>query len=77
MMPARSRRHGVRRTSGLIIERVPPSLDDRRQARELLFWTIRQALAIVILAAFTIYTVVALATGSVPVLDHVLPLLGR
>jgi len=43
-----------------------PSIDARRKERELFFWTVRQALGVVLLAALTAYMVVALAEGRLP-----------
>lgn len=43
--------------------RQPPPIDVRRAERELFFWTVRQALMMILLAALTIYIVVALAKG--------------
>jgi hypothetical protein len=53
------------------------SISQRREERELLFWTARQSLRIVLLLAFTVYAIVAFASGHMPILDHLLPLLGR
>jgi hypothetical protein len=40
----------------------------RRQERELFFWTVRQTLALVLLAACTIGGVVAVANGEMEIL---------
>jgi hypothetical protein len=43
-----------------------PSIEDRKAERELFFWTVRQALLVVLLAALTAYVVVSLVEGRFP-----------
>jgi hypothetical protein len=46
---------------------VRPPLDQRREERELFFWTAREILKLVTAVALTIYLVVSLATGHDPI----------
>jgi hypothetical protein len=52
-----------------------PSIEDRWEERRMFFWTVRQALAAIALAALTVYFVVALAEGHLPdeLLSHPAP----
>jgi hypothetical protein len=45
----------------------PRSIQRRRAERELFFWTARQALQLILFAAFVIYVVVAMIEGRVPI----------
>ena len=42
-------------------------LDERWAERKLFFWTARQSLLLVLLAAATVYVIVSLATGADPI----------
>jgi hypothetical protein len=46
--------------------REHPSIEERKAKLELFFWTVRQALMLVVLAALTVYLVVSLAEGRLP-----------
>lgn len=48
------------------LEHKRPSIEDRKAERELFFWTVRQALLVVVLAALTAYVVVSLVEGRFP-----------
>ena len=58
MRDGRMVRHGSRRA------RQP--IEVRKAERELFFWTARQTLKLVILAAFTAYVVASLVEGRLP-----------
>jgi len=47
-------------------ERKRRSIEVRKAERELFFWTARQALKLVVLAALTAYLVVSLVEGRLP-----------
>lgn len=47
-------------------ERKRRSIELRRAERELFFWTARQALKLVVLAALTAYLLVSLVEGRLP-----------
>jgi hypothetical protein len=47
-------------------ERKRPSIEVRKAERELFFWTARQTLKLVVMAALTAYLLVSLAEGRLP-----------
>jgi hypothetical protein len=47
-------------------ERKRRSIEVRKAERELLFWTVRQTLKLVVLAALTAYLLISLAEGQLP-----------
>jgi hypothetical protein len=55
-------------------QRAP--IEDRRAERELFFWTARETLKLVVLVAATVYMVVSLAHGRLPVEHELVELLG-
>jgi hypothetical protein len=53
-------------TRGAGVHRSRLPIKDRRAERELFFWTAQQTLKLVMLAALTVYAVVALVEGRLP-----------
>jgi hypothetical protein len=49
-----------------LLQRPRTPIDVRKAERELFFWTARQTVKLVVLAAFAAYVVVSLAQGRIP-----------
>ena len=54
---------------------LPKPIKDRREERELFFWTARQTLRLVVFTALTVYLVLSLLKGQLPGSELLLRLL--
>ncbi len=52
-----------------------PPVEDRRNERDLFFWTAQQSLRLILAVAITLYVIVSLLNGETPVIDQLVKVL--